>query len=803
MLKNYLKIALRNLIKNKNHTLINVGGLTIGVVCALVIFLVIQFEYSFDTHHADGDRIYRVVHENNVYGNVGHDTGVPYPFSDAMRQDFPEVEALTIVDSNFGNEPVVSYQRESGDVRRFKAENAAFVHPDYFDLFTYRWGQGDAQSALERPNTAVITQSLARKLFENENPVGKVLTLQSGSKYDLEVTGVIQDPPRNTDLPFTLLASYDSATRSGAKRINDDWESTSSTVQCYLKLPESVSPEQINARMDTFLGKYRSEEAVKTIDYFLQPLGDLHFDTRFSNYSSRTVAREWLLALGLIGLFLLVTACINFVNLNTAIAVRRSREVGVRKALGGTRGQLAVHFLSETALIAMFSVLLAVGLTEMILSSLESVLGFALQLDLVANTGALLFLAGIFLFVTVAAGLYPAQYLSGFNPIEAIRNKISASYGEGLTLRRGLVVVQFAISQVLIICTIVISNQMEYFRTADMGFTKESVIEVPIPVREESQLELFKNQLEGQTSIRSISYSNTGTANGNVWGGNYKLKEDSVILEGNAQLKLTDARFLETYGLRLLAGENLVESDTVDRYLVNETFARETGYGGRYEDLVGKYVEMWGQVAPIVGVVNDFHTTALHEDLDPVIIATRPLYYLGGIRINMDQTQAALSHIESAYAAAFPDYVFEYTFLDDRIAEFYAQEQRTAQLMNFFTLIAILIGCLGLFGLISYMAATRTKEIGVRKVLGATVADILKMFYREFGLLVGLAFLLAAPIAWYLMSRWLADFAYRIELGPALFILAFGATALIVVLTVGFKSLQAASANPVESLRSE
>lgn len=803
MLKNYLKIALRNLTKNKSRTLINVGGLTIGVVCAIIIFLVIQFEYSFDTWHKDKDRIYRLVREDSEFGNISHDTGVPYPLPAAMRSDFPEIEALTIVDANFASEPVLSVEHEDGSESRFREENTAFVNPDYFEVFTYTWLMGDKETALSRPNTAVITKSIAQKLFGSAKPIGKTFTMQRGSKYDLEVTGVIEDPPSNSDMPFTVFISYESITQVGGKRGNDDWDSTSSTVQCYFKLPAGISPESINARMDSFLGKYREEEAVARLDYFLQPLSELHFDTRFGNYSGKVVAPEMLLALGLIGLFLLVTACINFINLNTAVAVTRSKEVGVRKALGGTRNQLALHFLSETALVTLISFVLALGLAEVVSKFLNPLLGYTPELNLLSNGALVLFLFGSFMTTSIAAGLYPALYLAGFNPIEAIRNKINASYGKGLTLRRTLVILQFTICQVLIIATIVIGSQMQYFRNADMGFDKEAVVEVEIPQRDQSKLEIFRDWLSGHTAIKSVALSNTGTAHSNTWGGNYKLKKGEELLEGDAQIKIMEPGFLETYGVELLAGSNVMESDTVKQYLVNEAFVRETGFQGRHDELIGHYVEMWGWEAPIIGVVKDFNTNSFHREIQSVLLTSRDLYYLAGIKINMSQSQDAIAAISEAYNAAFPDYVFDYQFLDDRIENFYKKEQQTARLMNLFTGIAILIGCLGLFGLVSYMASTRRKEVSVRKVLGADVKDILLMFSKEFFLLIGISFLVAVPVAWVLMNQWLADFAYRIELGPQLFMLAFLATMMIAALTVGYKSLRTAAINPAESLKSE
>lgn len=803
MFKNYLKIAARNLVKNRSHTLINVSGLTLGVVCALVIFLVIQYDLSFDTWHEDGNRIYRIVSEDTEYGRQNFGNGGPNPLAKAIRDDVYGLENVTLVNTNLPNSPVVSKIENDKLIDKFKEEDVAFVEQDYFNIFSYRWISGNSENSLERPNTAVITKSLAEKLFEDLNVVGQQIVLNVGFLIDLEITGVVDDQPDNSDFPFKLLIAAHSRERGGESFENDTWSSSSSAQQVYVKLSPGTSVEEVNAQFDPLIARYRDEYRADHLEYFLQPLSDIHFDSRFGNYSGRTIEKSSLFALGIIGLLLLLTACINFINLNTAIAVRRSKEVGLRKTLGGTRTQLTFHFLGETALTTFIALIIGVAATEVVLGFLEPILGFGLQLELLNNSTALMFLLVLFGGITLAAGWYPARYLSSFSPIEAIRNKMNASYGRGLTLRRSLIVVQFTITQILIIGTIIIASQIKYFESQDLGYDEDAIIEVEIPDQDKQVLDTFKNRLKNHSSIKNVTFSNTGTTSNNTWAGNYLVMEDSVRLENNAQVKYVDADFVDTYGLTILAGEDLTPSDSVNKYLVNEAFARQIGYGDNYEDLIGKHNLFWGDEAPIVGVVKDFNTQSLHRDLEPTILATQPNYFVSGIKIDGQRTADALETIEDAYTAAFPNFVFGYSFLDENIAEMYESEQRTAQIMNLFTFAAILIGCLGLFGLVSYMATTRTKEIGVRKVLGASSADILRIFASEITLLTGISFLLAAPVSWYLMQQWLADFAYKIEIGFGIFALAFGGTILIAALTVGYKSLNAALANPVNSLKSE
>jgi ABC-type lipoprotein release transport system permease subunit len=595
------------------------------------------------------------------------------------------------------------------------------------------------------------------------------------------------------------------------ERGNDNWSSTSSATQCYLKLPGHLDARQIETRFGAFVDKYRDKDDTEKITLSLQPLRQLHFDTRFNIFTGRTVSRESLVALGLIGLLLLVTAGINFVNLNTALAVRRSKEVGVRKALGGTRAQLVLHFLAETALIMVLAIVVSLALAELALAQLQSFLGYRLDVsspnrlvfNLFGEAAVPVFLLTLFVSVTISAGFYPALHLSRFSASEALRNKLTTRYGEGLKLRKGLVFVQFAISQALIICTIVISSQMAYFRQADMGFNKQAVVEVALPTNELPKLERLRSRLLLHTAIKQVSFSNTGAASGNVWSSNFVMKDSAAIKEGRAHMKFIDENFIDTYELKLLIGENIAATDTLKRFVVNQTFANEVGYGENLPGLLGKYVKIWGREAPISGVVKDFNTTSLHKRLEPVIMSMQNHYWNAGVRIDLHDMKSALAAIEQAWSAVYPDYVFDYAFLDDNITEFYEEEAKTAQLTNLFTIIAIIIGCMGLFGLISYMTAQRTKEIGIRKVLGADLTNILTLFLKEFVILILLAFVLAAPVAYYFMQSWLADFAYRIELGIGIFLLALLAAFAIVLLTVGYKSVIAAMANPVEALRYE
>ena len=796
MFSTYLRFTFRNLTRNKMYTLINVGGLAFGMVSALIIFLIIRFETSFDRYHDGVDRIYRVVTRvDDPQDKVRYREGVPFPLPDALRTDFPELQDVTVVDANF-LPSVISFVREDGSLAKFVTPpGMAYVEPDYFKIFSYHWLQGDPQALLQ-PGAAVLSIKLAKQFFGEQNPIGRRLTFDG--KETVQVTGLVADVPANTDVPFNLLVHFNRDERG-----NDNWGSTASAVQCYVKLPLSLGPESVRERLPRFVQKYRDEKDAARTHLDLQPLREVHLDTRFGNFTGRSISRANLAGLALVAFFLLATACINFVNLNTALAVRRAKEVGIRKVMGGSRGQLGFSFMAETALITLLAVLAALTLTEAALPPLSTFFGYHLNLHVSDGLGLFGFLLALFALVTLAAGLYPAAYLSRFNPIETLRGKAAARYGDGLRLRKGLVVLQFAVSQALIIGTLVVTSQMRYVRQVDMGFDKEGVIEVVLPVQDDDRLQRFKQALTQAPAIRSVAFSNSGTASGSVWKGTYQFYDSDEIREGTTEMKFVDPDFLATYGVRLLAGVGLAGSDTLQRFLVNRAFAETAGYGAEPARLLGKRIKLWGREAPIAGVVADFNTRSLHEKVEPVVMMFQNRFWMAGIRVDLRQVSGALEEIEQAWSATFPEYIFNYGFLDDNIAEFYEDDLKAARLLNLATGVAIFIGCLGLFGLVSYMATMRTKEFGVRKVLGAGAGNILALLSHEFGLLLLLAFVVAAPVAHYLMSRWLAGFAYHVQPGLAVFVPALLLSALISLATVAYRALRAAATNPVVALRNE
>ncbi|HTQ66177.1 MAG TPA: ABC transporter permease [Puia sp.] len=803
MLKNYFKTAFRNLLRNKSFTIINVLGLTIGIASCLLIFLVIQFELSFDSFHQKKDRIFRVVTKFNRAGVLDYTSGVSRPVPIAMREEFPQLETAGAISGSNGNQ--ITVLDNQSPQKKYKEPNIFYAEPQVFDILDTRWLAGNARSALSSPNSVVLSKTTAEKYFGDwKQAIGKLIMHEN--METLKVTGIIDDMPLNSDFPFCVVISYKTSNEANSK----DWGSTSSDFSCMILLKPNVSPEQISRLLPAFRSKHANDDNgnIKT-SYLIQPLNEIHFDSRFGNYNERTFSRELITSLSLIGLFLLIIACVNFINLATAQAVNRAKEVGVRKVLGSSRRQLVSQFLGETFLITIFSIAIACLVSWFVLPYLSSLLDIQLTYASIQLSKIILFLSIIAVSVTFLSGFYPAVILSGFNPVNAIKNKISSKSIGGISLRRALVIFQFVIAQTLIIGTLVVISQMDYFRNASMGFDKNAIVNVPIPGDADSaahaKINLLREELLNYPGIRNVSFSFTPPANDGDWTSDFTFNKSPEQTSFEPSLKWADADFLKTYNLQLVAGRFYVQSDTVNEFVVNETLVKKLGIKNP-EDILGKEISFWNRRihAPVVGVIRDFHSNSLRDPIVPVVLGClKRKYQTVGIKIQENKAQQVLAFIEKTWNRNFPNYVYEYKFLDEKIKHFYDQENQLSQLYKIFAAIAIFISCLGLYGLVSFMAIQRTKEVGIRKVLGASVSNIVYLFSKEFTILISIAFLIAAPLAYYFMQHWLDNFAFRIKLGIEFFILAIIGSIVIAWITVGYKAVRAAVANPVKSLRTE
>ena len=793
MLRNNFNIALRNLKRRKAYAFINVLGLAMGIACAILIFTLVKHHLSFDTFHTQADRIYRITTELQAEG-VTYNEGVPSPLGEALRNDYTFAEKVASVASFSDRLVSVPF---STDDRKFK-EDITFAEPAFFDILDFPLVQGNENTILNEPNTAIITERIAVKYFGDEDPMGQ--TIRIDNILDVVITGILRDLPANTDRRQEIYLPFSNLKDHSPWLVEEDWWlSVNKAMQCFVLLKPGVSTAIVDSALAAISEKYYNEQNAKIFQFKLQPLSDIHFNPDLGGH----VERKNLWALSLIGIFLIATACVNFINLATAQALGRSKEVGVRKVLGGLRRQVFWQFITETALITLLGMALAMGMAHFALPYLNQLLDVQLSFDVFQDPYLLGFVSLLLLVVTFFSGSYPGVVLAGFQPVLALKGKITHRHAGGFSLRRGLVVTQFAISQLLIIGTIVIANQMRYAQQADMGFEKDAIVMLPIPVNEKSGISTLSSQLSQIAGVEEVTFCNGAPASENT--PSTRIQFDSRMEEENFQIsfKAGDHHYVPTFELRILEGRNLQPSDTIREYLLNETAVNKLGVSSN-QGVIGKTATINGRKGTIVGVVRDFHNKSFHAAIDPVYITTlSDNYGHCAVKINLASLNSTLTALEEAWRNVYPDHVYEDDFLDERIAQFYKQDITILRLIHVFAGIAIVIGCLGLYGLVSFMAALKTKEVGIRKVLGASVQRILWLFGKEFTYLLISAFVIAAPLAWWTMRNWLDNFTYRIEIGIEVFVLAMALTFLVAVITVGYQAIKAAWANPVNSLRDE
>lgn len=809
MIKSYFLTALRALKRNWSYSVINGLGLTLGLTCCLLLFVAVRYELSFDRHHANASHIYRMLQASKVDNDAKPNTGIPHPAIAALRNDFPDIKDQVTMTSRVKT-AVVTVNGSQGKQKFQETDGIiALAEPEFFRLFSYDWISGNKQTALNRPGTVVLSERIARKYFGDADPMGK--TIRVDNKMDFLVTGVVHEQPATSSIPFEVLLSFASMKEFGYTTNPDDWQSTYGGAHVYMQLPDNRSPAQMEQQLLGFVQKYHSAEDVKRLKYTLQPLTDIHFDPKTTNYARRTISMEMIWAMLLIGGFILATACINFINLATAQAIRRAKEVGVRKVLGSTRGQLIRQFLGETSVLTGIAVVLALLAGKLALPYVGELLNMQPDAVSILNPAVIGFLLLTGVLTTVLAGFYPALVLSGYQPILALKGRIKATRaGQYFTLRRGLIIGQFAISQILIIGTIIAYNQMEFFRSADLGFSHEAVITIPVPRNDPGTLENLGAKIKGLPGIKSYTFAMTTPSSSANWTTGFRFENDTKEPDFGVLMRPADTAYVHTYGLKLVAGRMFQPADSMREFVINEAFMKKLGFR-RPEQVIGKYLRVNGEDVkkPIVGVVKDFNTFSLREQTPPAILASfRPQYGSLGIKLSIreggaDALTNLLSEVETAWSAVYPEFVFRYEFLDDSLAKFYKSEQQFYSLFRLLAGIALFIGCLGLYGVVAFMAESRTKEVGIRKVLGATSAHIVGLFSLDFVRLVLLALVIASPVAWYIMDKWLQDFAYKISISWWMFALAGVFTVAIALLTVSFQSIKAAMINPVKSLKSE
>lgn len=791
MLNNYFKVALRKLNRHKSYTVINAVSLSLGIASAVLIFTLVKYHLSFDNFHADENRIFRIYTE--FHGDkVTYNTGVPNPLGEAFRSGYSAAEKVSRI--AFLPKRVIALSPE----KKFE-EDIAFADPDFLSIFNFPLIQGNRQAALRDRNTALITDKIAKKYFGTADPVGQLLRVDDSLM--VRITGVLQDLPSSTDFRSQIYIPYGNLEDHSPWMVEKDWWfSVNKEMQCFVRLKPGISAASVDKSiLPAISSTHYDKDAAKYFQFRLQPLSDVHFNPELRGKTDKKNLRTF----ALIGFFLILTACVNFINLATAQALGRSREIGVRKALGSQQGALFWQFITETTIIAGLAMVVALGLAYLAVPFINQWFEIDLTLNPFTDGYLLVFLSVLLLFVIFFSGAYPGLILARFQPIMALKGKLSQQSPGGFSLRKGLVVGQFAISQLLIIGTLIVTNQLRYSQQADMGFQKNAMIILPVPDNKKSKINTLASQLSEMSGVEKVTFFDSPPASETVGSTNIRFDYRPKGEDFAISIKSADDQYVPTFNIPILAGRNLNPSDTIREYLLNESAVKALKLASM-RDVIGKSATINGRPGTIVGVMKDFHFKSFRAAIEPLCVTTRSENYGScGIKVNLTNLPPTLAGIEKAWTAKYPSSIFTYRFLDEEIERFYKLDNMLLRLIQTFAGIAIFVGCLGLYGLVSFMAAQKTKEIGVRKVLGASTSNILWLFGKEFLRLLLIAFVLSAPLAWWVMEDWLNNFVYRVELGADIFVLAILITFIVALITVGFRSVKASLANPIQTLRTE
>ena len=812
----YLKLIFRNLVRNGSYTLINLTGLTLGISICLMLFLLVRYELNFDRFHVNSENIYQVVIETENSSGWQKGSVTPYPAGAELREAMPELEGVSSVHWQGEAQLKVTDNKEM-------VEGLMFADSAFLRMFSFKMLIGDGVDALAKPGNILFTKKMAQLWFGDiESAIGE--TVLVNGELELVVAGILEDPNPSNHLPFNFIASYPSLSQEFVGFPINDWGTTIAGY-VYVQLNANQDTDQLDENLGSFMQSKREPEEPGNTRLHLRSLTDIHFDEEYARGNiipAANIRTLWVMAL--IGAFILLIAAINFINLMTALSIKRAKEVGVRKVLGASRMQLVMLFLLETTMITGAAMLISLGLVKILLPMGGVFLEKNLIFDLLSQPDIMLFLVALAVLVILLSGFYPSMVMSKFSPAQSLKIKGTKTSKSKFSLRHSLVILQFVISQVLIISMLVVNSQMNYFLNKPLGFASESIITVNLMDQDSLITHRFKNQLLEHPGISNVSLAIGAPTSNNSIGTSFSVPEMGEDNNFSMRLKVADEDYLETFKLRLLAGRNYTNAEVNDpassdlshrtddeesqhtaKVLVNVQFIKKMGLENPSEAL-GRHVTLGisNIDAEIVGVTADYNTRSLHEAIRPVLMIPFPsLYYEAGIKIATNDMAETLAFVENLWSETFPEFIYEYSFLDDTISRQYEAEQKDLVLFRIAAGVSILIGCVGLFGLMSFMANQRTKEIGVRKVLGASVAQVVGLFSKEFMMLIGIAFVFAGPASYFLMDKWLMDFEYRINPGIAQFLLGLGSSAIIVFTTIGYRAWIAARMNPANSLRDE
>jgi putative ABC transport system permease protein len=812
MIKNYFKVALRAIVRNKLSSFINIFGLALALSCSLMIFLYIKDELSYDRYNANADRIYRVTRDflspdGSVNLHLGH---VAPPFGPLLKNDFPDFEEVVrTLQTRF----LLAYQENGQEIKSFNEDNTFYAEPEIFKVFTIPVTNGNADKALIDPFTLMLSEKTAKKYFGDENPIGKPLKV--GNRYDVVVNGVFKDFPAQSHWHPDVLVAFSTLNDStiyGRRGLETNFGNNS--FGTYALVKEPFDKDKIEKQFPAFLDNHLSTVAANNnlpkpssfTRLYLQKMTDIHLHSQLDSEVESNGSMKNVYMMGVIAGFIILIACFNFINLSTARATKRAKEVGLRKVVGAFKNQLISQYLSESILITSFALVLAIGITYLSLGALNDFTEKSLSLNLIANWPLLTGLISFAVMIGMLAGIYPAFVISAYKPALILKGQQGSSKGKS-GLRKSLVVAQFAISIVLIIATMITYQQLQYMNNRDLGYNKDQVVSIRLFNELGQQYDAFYNELLKQSSIREVSRSSR-TPTGRLLDsqGTARIQKGDTLANTNVVLKniRVDHEFFDTYEIKFVAGRNFsreVKSDDSLGFVLNESAVAMMGVTP--EEILTKDFAYAGVKGRVIGVVKDFHFESLHEPIVPMVFQFSQFFNRVSIKIAGDKVQDGLRHIEKVWKDFIPHRPFEYTFISEQYKQLYNSEQKQGELFTFFAGLAILIACLGLFGLATFNTLQRVKEIGIRKVLGASVFGIVGLLSKEIIILVILSNLIAWPVAWYFMDQWLDSFAYRINISLVLYVLAAIGAIIIALLTVSIQTFKAARSNPSDTLRYE
>jgi putative ABC transport system permease protein len=786
MIKNYLKTAWRNLLSNKTFSFINISGLALGMTCSLIIMLWLKDEMQMDKFHQNGKRLYRVMENQSYSGDISTFPSTPGILAENIVKDIPEIKMAS--QFLWESEPLFTIGNT------FDKEKGRFVQKDFLKMFSFKLAKGDAATALARPDGIVLSKKLVDKYFKGQDPIGKMIRIDN--KENVIVTGVLEEIPDASSLKFDFLMNYQLWFKES------DWakEWGNNGPRCYVLLSENTSVEKVNAKIKNYI-KTKNKES--NVELFLQNYGESYLYSNWENGKQNGGRIEYVRIFSVVAIIILLIACINFMNLATARSLKRAREIGVRKVIGARKKQLIGQFIGESLFVSFLAMIFSILLVFLLLPTFNTLT--EKHLSIIADPSFLLLILILTIITGIVAGSYPALFMSSLNPISVLKGALKLKPG-ATYFRKGLVVFQFVLSIILILGMIVIYRQIDYIHNKNLGFGKEGLLYMPLEGELQKNLMVFKEELLKQPGIISVSSAQSspleiGSSTAGVrWPG----KDTTKLILFNTNPITYD--YIKTMGIQLVAGRDFSPDYSLDtmNYLINEASARKIGY----KDPVGKELTMWGDKGTIIGVMKDYHHNSLHVPIEPLILRLFKKSwnsYWGNIIIRTEagKTKQAITGMEKIFKQFNPGFPFKYYFTDDEISKNYKAEYTVSKLSRYFAFLAIFISCLGLFGLVTFTAEQRTKEIGIRKVLGASVAGIVRMLSKDFLILVLISAVIAFPIAWWAMTKWLEDFAYRTSIGWWVFLVAGVVAVLIALFTVSFQAIKAGIANPVKSLRTE